>query len=70
MSLDRVGEYFEVRRGLRQECVISPWLFNIFFDRVVRQVNDTATGRGVTLRDGNGGDGKLNNYHMQITQCW
>ena len=33
---------------------MSPWLFNIFFDRVVRQVNERAMGRGVTLRDENG----------------
>ena len=25
----RVGEYFEVRRELRQGCVMSPWLLNI-----------------------------------------
>ena len=27
----RVGEYFEVRRVLRQGCVMYPWLFNFFF---------------------------------------
>ena len=49
----RVIEYFEVRRGMRQECVMCPWFYNIFFDRVVRQVNERATGKGVKLKDGN-----------------
>ena len=49
-----VGEYFEVRRKLRQVCVMSSWLFNIFFNGVVRQVNERATGRGVKLRDEKG----------------
>ena len=38
-SGSRVGEYFEVRRRFRHGCVMSQWFFNIFFDRVVRQVN-------------------------------
>ena len=28
-----VWEYFEVKRVLRLGWVISPWLFDIFFDR-------------------------------------
>ena len=32
-----------------------PRLFNSFFDRVVRQVNGKEMGRGVKLRDENGG---------------
>ena len=43
----RVGENFEVRRGLRQGCVMSLWLFNIFFDKVLRQVNERSMGKGV-----------------------
>ena len=50
----RVGEMFEVRRWLRQGCVMSTWLFNIFFDKVVRQVNEKAMGKGVKLKDENG----------------
>ena len=32
-----------------------PWLFNVYFDKVVRQVNKMAMGKGVKLRDENGG---------------
>ena len=32
---------------------MSPWFFNIFYDRVVRQVNERSMGKGVKLRDGN-----------------
>ena len=32
---------------------MSPWLFNIFFDRVVRQVNESPTRTGVKLGDEN-----------------
>ena len=33
---------------------MSSWFCNISFDRVVRQVNERVTGRGVKLRDKNG----------------
>ena len=33
-KLVRVGN--EVRVGLRQGCVMSPWLFNLYIDGVVR----------------------------------
>ena len=47
----RVGQYFEVRRGLRQGCVMFPWVFSIFFDKVDRLMNERSTGQ---LREGNG----------------
>ena len=31
-----VSECFPVNFGLKQGCVMSPWLFNIFMDGVVR----------------------------------
>ena len=45
---------------------MSSWLFNIFFDRVVQQVNERVTGKGVKLRDGNGGVWEINKYYMQM----
>jgi hypothetical protein len=32
-----VSEWFDVKCGVRQGCVIAPTLFNIYMDFVVRQ---------------------------------
>ena len=34
-----VSEWFPVNVGLRQGCVMPPWLFNVYMDGVVRDVN-------------------------------
>ena len=55
-----VSEWFLVRVGLRQGCVMSPWLFNIYIDGVVREVNARVFGKGVRLTDTNGNDWEMN----------
>ena len=42
---NEVSEWFPVRVGLRQGCVMSAWLFNLYIDGVVREVNARALGR-------------------------
>ena len=32
-------EWFYVKVGLRQGCAMSPWLFNVYMDGIVREVN-------------------------------
>ncbi len=32
------SEHFEIKVGLRQGCVMSPWMFNIYMDGVMRDV--------------------------------
>ena len=44
-----VSEWFDVRVGLRQGCVMSPWLFNMYMDGVVREVNARVQERGVEM---------------------
>ena len=33
------SEWFQVNVGLRQGCVMSPWLFNAYVDGVGREIN-------------------------------
>ena len=35
---NNVSEWFPVNVGLRQRCAMSPWLFNVYKDGVVREV--------------------------------
>ena len=51
---NEVSEWFPVKVGLRQGCVMSPWLFNIYMDGVVREVNVRVGGRGLELVEEDG----------------
>ena len=57
---NEMSEWFTVRVGLRQGCVMSPWLFNLYIDGVVREVNARVLGRGVELIDANDNAWQLN----------
>ena len=48
------SDCFSVNVGLRQGCVMSPWLFNVYMDGVVREVKDNTEGIGINLVDKNG----------------
>ena len=37
-------EYFVVKCSLRWECVLSPWMFNIFANELVKEVNEKILG--------------------------
>ena len=34
-----LSKWFPVNVGLRQGCVMSPWLFNVYMDDVVQEMN-------------------------------
>ena len=50
-----MSEWFLVSFGLRQGCVIFPWLFDVYMDGVVREVNVRVLGKGLKLLSANGG---------------
>ena len=45
------SELFNVCKGVRQGCTLSPWLFNVFIDKVVREAKRDFVG-GVKLPTG------------------
>ena len=49
-----------VNVGLRQGCVMSPWLFTVYMDGVVREVNVRVLGKGLVLLSANGGRFEIN----------
>ena len=49
-----VSEWFPVNVGLRKGCVMSPWLFNVYMDGVVQEVNVRVLGNGLELLSANG----------------
>ena len=46
--------------GLRHGCVMSPWLFNVYMDGVVRVVNVRVLGKALDLLSANGGRFEIN----------
>ena len=46
------SEWFPVKKGVKQGCVMSPWLFNVYMDRIVREAKERFSG-GVKLEESN-----------------
>ena len=40
-----MSEWFPANVGLRQGCVMSSWLFNVYMDGVVREVSVRVLGK-------------------------
>ena len=41
-------------------CVMSPWLFNVYMDSVMQEVNARVLGKGLELLSVNGGKFSIN----------
>ena len=55
-----VSEWFPVNVELRQGCVMSRWLFNLYMDGVVREANARVLGIGLKLLSGDGDRFEIN----------
>ena len=45
----KMSGWFPIIQGVRQRCVMSPWLFNVFMDGIIRKVKENLQG-GVQLQ--------------------
>ena len=45
---------------------MSPWLFNLYMDGVVREVNVRVLGKGLKLLSANGGRFEINRCYLQM----
>ncbi len=55
------SESFSVEVGVRQGCVMSPWLFNIFMDGCMREMKSKVINMGAKL--------KLNEQVWSVITC-
>ena len=46
-----VSEQFRIDSGVRQGCIISPWLFNVYIDGVMKEVKMWMGRRGVSFME-------------------
>ena len=45
------SECFRINIGVRQGCVMSPWLFNVYMDAVIKEVEMGMGRRGVKFQE-------------------
>ena len=55
-----VSEWFPANVGMRQGCVMSPWLFSLCTEGVVREVTARVLGKRLELLSLNGGRFEIN----------
>ncbi|XP_068229349.1 uncharacterized protein [Palaemon carinicauda] len=58
---NKVSDWFPVRVWLKEGCAMSPWLFNLYVDRVVKEVKALVLERGLKMIAGN-------NYEWETNQ--
>ena len=63
-----MSELFPVNVQLREGCVMSQWLFNVYMDGVVREVNIRVLGKGLELLSANGGRFEKTSCYLQMIQ--
>ena len=63
------NECFRINRGVRQECIMPPWLFNVYMDALMKEVKMGMGRRGMRFME-EGRESKLPGLlHADDTVC-
>ena len=46
-----VSEWFRIDSGVRQGCIMSPWIFNVYMDAVMKEVKMRMGRRGMRFME-------------------
>ena len=47
-----IKDWFQIRKGVYQSCILSPWLFNLYAEDIMRNAGlDEAQGESRLLRE-------------------
>src|SRR5678816_4156031 len=57
------GDWFSINSRVRQGCVMSPWLFNLYMDGVMKELEVGVAGNGVKMMEMSGG---YPTYYMRM----
>ena len=53
------SDWFNINSGVRQGCVMSPWLFNLYMDGVMKELGVGVSGDGVRMMENGRAEGAL-----------
>src|SRR5678815_933392 len=56
------SDWFNINSRVRQGCVMSPWLFNLYMDGVMKELEVGVTGDDVRMME----NGRFPTYYMQM----